>query len=158
MYIKTLLNNNQNNVTKSNVETKMENTEKRRKLMNHLNIVSAFTGFLGAINSMAIGFYLLSILFNPTQISNSIIQDYIVASLTVIVTAALIYGGFLILKNKNIKRGAVINFIAGLILTVLYIYYAYFAQPSLLGWLTPIGILLIIPPILSGIIGKIALD
>ena len=135
----------------------MENTEKHRKLMN-LNMVSAFMGFLGAINSMAIGLYLLSILFNPIQISNSIIQGYIVASLTIIVTAALIYGGFLILKNKKIKRGAGINFIAGLVLTVLYIYYAYFSQPSLLGWLTPIGILLIIPPILSGIIGKIALD
>jgi len=39
VYIKNLLNNNQNNVSQKR-ETKIENTEKHRKLMN-LNLVSA---------------------------------------------------------------------------------------------------------------------
>jgi uncharacterized membrane protein YgdD (TMEM256/DUF423 family) len=126
--------------------------------MNQIEIISAFMGFLGAINSMAIGFYVTSLLFNPIQISNSIIQGYMVASLTATLTAALIYGSLLILKNKNVGRGAGINLTAGLILTALYIYYAHFSQPSILGWLTPNGILLVIPPILSGVIGKIAVN
>jgi hypothetical protein len=41
----------------------------------------------------------------------------------------------------------------GLILTFVYVYYSIFSEPKLLDWLNPIGIVLVIPPILSGIIG-----
>lgn len=130
----------------------MENTERRRESAKHLNIISAFMGFLGAINSTAIGFYLLSTLFNPILIPDLVIQDYIISPIIAVITILLIYGSYLILKNKNIKKGAEINFIAGLFLAFLYVYYAYFSQPPLLRWLAPTGILLVIPPILSGIL------
>jgi hypothetical protein len=141
---------------RSNVEAKMENTEKSKKSIRNLSIISAIMGFLGAIDSMAIGFYLLSTLFNPILIIDLEIQGYILTTIIGAITIILIYGSYLIFKNKNVKRGAEINLITGLILAFLYIYYAYLSQPSLLSWFTPGGILLIIPPILSGIIGKTA--
>ena len=134
----------------------MENTEKNKEPIRNLRIISAVMGFLGVIDSMAIGFYLLSTLFNPILIIDLAIQGYILSPIIGAITIILIYGSYLILKNKNAKRGAEINLITGLILAFLYIYYAYVSQPSLLSWFTPGGMLLIMPPILSGIIGKTA--
>lgn len=123
---------------------------------NYINSVSAILGFLGAINSVTIGFYLLSAIFNPV-LSGLLIQGYILSPTMAVITIMLIYGSFLISKNKNIK-GAKINLIAGLSLAFVYIYYAHFSEPQLLSWLSPAGILLIIPPTLSGIIGKVTLS
>jgi len=134
----------------------MGNIEKSKESIRNLRIISAVMGFLGAIDSMTIGFYLLSTLFNPILIIDLEIQGYILTPVIGAITITLIYGSYLIFKNKNVKRGAEINLITGLILAFLYIYYAYVSQPSLLSWFTPGGILLIIPPILSGIIGKTA--
>jgi len=130
----------------------MEKTQRNRESTKRLNRIAAFLGFLGAINSMAIGFYLLSILFNPINISNLVIQGYIAAPIIATVTAMLIYGSYLILKNESARKVGKINLAAGLILTSLYIYYSFLSQPRLLSWFTPIGVLLIIPPVLSGII------
>jgi len=69
----------------------MEKTQRNRESTKRLNRIAAFLGFLGAINSMAIGFYLLSILFNPINISNLVIQGYIAAPIIATVTAMLIY-------------------------------------------------------------------
>jgi hypothetical protein len=135
----------------------MENTEKSKESIRHLSIISAVMGFLGAIDSMAIGFYLLSTLFNPILIIDSAIQGYILSLIIGAITLILIYGSYLIFKNKNVKKGAEINLIAGIVLAFLYVYYAYVSPLLLLSWITPGGILLVIPPILSGIIGKTAL-
>lgn len=129
----------------------MENTD-NAKINKPSKHISAFMGFLGAINSMAIGFYLLSALLNPILIPDLVIQGYILSPIIAVITILLVYGSYLILKNKNTKKGAEINFIAGLFLAFLYVYYAYFSQPPLLKWLAPAGILLVVPPILSGIL------
>lgn len=123
---------------------------------NYINSVSAILGFLGAINSVTIGFYLLSAIFNPI-LSGLLIQGYILSPTMAVITTMLIYGSFLISKNENTKKGAKINLIAGLSLAFVYIYYAHFSEPQLLSWLSPAGILLIIPPTLSGVIGKMTL-
>lgn len=135
----------------------MENTEKSKESTRYLSITSAFMGFLGAINSVAIGFYLLSTLLNPLLIHDLMIQGYILSPIIATITIMFTYGSYLILKKKDTKKGAEINLITGLILAFLYIYYAYLSQPILLSWLGPAGILLTIPPILSGVIGKITL-
>jgi hypothetical protein len=135
----------------------MKNAEKRHTLIKRLNIISAIMGFLGAFNSIAIGFFLLSILFDPLGISNLMIQGYLLAPVIAVIIVTLIYGSYLILKNRNTKRGARVNLASGLILAFLYVYYAFLSKPILLGWLNPVGISLIIPPLLSGIIGQTAL-
>jgi len=135
----------------------MENIERSKGSKTHLSKISAFMGFLGAINSATIGFYVLSTLFNPIQTSISMVQGYIISQIIAIVIVTLTCGSYLILKNKHAERGAEINFTTGLFLAFFYIYYTYLSRPSLFSWLGMGGMLLIIPPILSGIIGKVAL-
>lgn len=120
---------------------------------NYINLVGAALGLVGAINTVTIGFYLLSAIFNPV-LSDLLIQGYILLPIITLITTILVYGSYLILKNKSIETGAKMNLTAGLLLTSIYIYYAHFSEPQLLSWLSPTGILLNIPPILSGIIGK----
>jgi hypothetical protein len=119
---------------------------------NNKNIISAILGFLGAANSLVIGFYLLSTISSISQIQSTTSQSAI-ASIPIGVTfTSLTYGSFEILKG-NTKKGAKINMAGGLILACVYIYYSEFSQPNFLGWLNPVGITLLIPPILSGTIG-----
>jgi hypothetical protein len=44
---------------------KMDGLRENKELTRCLRTVSAAMGFLGAINTIAIGFYLLSTIFNP---------------------------------------------------------------------------------------------
>jgi hypothetical protein len=116
------------------------------------NKISATLGFLGAANSLVIGFYLLSTLSSVSQIQSIMFQSTIASMATGVAFTSLTYGSFEILK-ANAKKGARINMAGGILSVFTYIYYSEFSQPSLLGWLNPIGITLLIPPLLSGIIG-----
>ncbi len=117
----------------------------------NLNLICAFLGFLGAANSLAIGFYLISAMLGLSKIANQPLDGWVASISIIIMMMVLIYGSFLILRGKNM-RGGKINTAGGLILTSIYIYYSIFSEPKLLSWLNPIGIMLVIPPILSGII------
>jgi len=65
----------------------------------------------------------------------------------------LIYGSLLIWKN-NFMKGGLINLVAGTLLPIpTYIYFAFFSKPTLLGWFSPLGLILFIPAMISGIIG-----
>jgi hypothetical protein len=119
---------------------------------DNLNLISAFLGFLGAANSLAIDFYLISTILNMSKIVNQPLDGWIASMAIIIIIIALIYGSFLILMGKNMKGGK-INMAGGLILACVYIYYSVFSEPKLLSWLNPIGIILVIPPVLSGIMG-----
>lgn len=116
------------------------------------NIISAILGFLGAANSLVIGFYLLSTMLSISQIQGMTFQSAIASIAIGVAFASLTYGSFEILKG-NTKKGARINMAGGIFSILMYIYYSEFSQPSFLGWLNPIGITLLIPPLLSGTIG-----
>jgi len=116
------------------------------------NIISATLGFLGAANSLVIGFYLLSTMLSISQIQSMTFQSAIASTTIGVAFASLTYGSFEILKG-NTKKGARINMAGGTFSILIYIYYSEFSQPSFLGWLNPIGITLLIPPLLSGTIG-----
>lgn len=118
---------------------------------NNLNLISAFLGFLGAANSIVIDFYLISTILNMSKIVNQPLDGWIASMAIIVIIIALIYGSFLIVRGKN-RKGGKINMASGLILACVYIYYSVFSEPKLLSWLNPIGITLMIPPILSGII------
>ena len=116
------------------------------------NIISAILGFLGAANSLVIGFYLLSTMLSISQIQSMTFQSAIASTAIGVAFASLTYGSFEILKG-NTKKGARINMAGGIFSILIYIYYSEFSQPSFLGWLNPVGITLLIPPLLSGTIG-----
>jgi uncharacterized membrane protein YozB (DUF420 family) len=116
------------------------------------NIISAILGFLGAANSLVIGFYLISTMLSISQIQSTTSQSAIASIAIGITFTSLTCGSFEILKG-NTKKGARINMAGGIFFILVYIYYSEFSQPSFLGWLNPIGITLLIPPLLSGTIG-----
>jgi MFS family permease len=118
--------------------------------------VSVLLGFLGAVNSTVIGFYLLSTLLDQNIMYELKIHAYIISPIIAAITIMLIFGSYLIVRNKSIRKGSRVNIVAGLFLAFLYVYYSCFSQPLLLGWLFPYGIILVIPPILSGILVEIA--
>jgi hypothetical protein len=120
--------------------------------IGNLNLISALLGFLGAANSLAIDFYLISTILGMSRIVTQSLDGWVASMAIVTIMIALIYGSFLILRGKN-RKGGKINTAGGLILACIYIYYSAFSEPKFLNWLNPIGIILVIPPILSGIIG-----
>lgn len=124
----------------------------------YIHIVSVALGLLGVVNSVTIGFYLLFVMFNPVFVSDLLIQGYILSPIITIIITMLSYGSLSMLRNNNIEKGARINLVSGLFLASIYVYYAHFSNPPLLNWLSPSGILLIIPALMSGIIGKTILS
>jgi Na+(H+)/acetate symporter ActP len=135
-------------------EAEMQGTEKSKKSPTRLAMITAFLGFIGAADSILVGFYLLSTISSISNIQDQGLQSWTISVATGITLMALIYGSYLILKGHT-QKGATINMTGGIILALVYIYYSTFSQPRLLDWLNPAGIILTIPAILSGAIGLI---
>lgn len=115
------------------------------------NIISALLGFLGVAVSLVIGFYSLSTMINLTNIQDETSQIWIAGVAITITAMATAYGSCLIMRG-NIQKGGKINIAGGSVLIVTYFYFSEASQPKLLEWLNPLGITLVIPPILSGVI------
>jgi Na+(H+)/acetate symporter ActP len=138
----------------SKEEAEMQGTEKSKRSPTRLAIITAFLGFIGAADSILVGFYLLSTVSSISNIQDQGLQSWTISVVVAIALLALIYGSYLILKGHT-QKGATINMTGGIILALVYIYYSTFSQPRLLDWLSPAGIILTIPAILSGAIGLI---
>jgi len=119
------------------------------------NIISAFLGWLGAVNLLLMAFYIFGIYLLVSAVS-PVEQLFPQVCLATILTTAsaimLIYGSYLIWKN-NRWSGGLINLFAGTFAPIpTYLYFTFFSQPVLLEWLGPIGCFLLAPAIISGAI------
>jgi hypothetical protein len=132
----------------------MDNVQSEGKRSTRTGIVSVLLGFLGAVNSAVIAFFLISTLSTIIPSFNHTIETFIIIITTMAIAAVLIYGSHLILTT-NPKKGGKMNIAAGCLETCVYIYYSVLSQPNLLSWLNPIGILLLLPPLLSGLIAQL---
>jgi hypothetical protein len=115
------------------------------------SIISALLGFLGVAVSLVIGFYLHSTMIDLANIQDETSQIWIAGVATTITAIVTAYGSYLILRS-NSQKGGKINIAAGSVLIATYFYFSEVSQPKLLEWLNPLGIALVIPPILSGVI------
>lgn len=118
-------------------------------------LIAAFLGWLGATDSFMIGFYIFTtyLALPPVlRTEHLAYQAYAAIVLTAILVFALVYGSYLLWKEKA-KKGGITNFVAATILIAIYIYFAFISRPSLLRWLGFIGGFLCTPAILSGTIG-----
>lgn len=134
----------------------MENGQSEGKRSTRIRIVSVLLGFLGAVNSAVTAFFLISTLSAMIPSFNHTIETFIVIITTLAIAAVLVYGSHLILTASP-KKGGKMNTVAGCLETCVYIYYSVFSRPNLLSWLNPIGILLLLPPLLSGLIAQLYL-
>lgn len=117
-------------------------------------MIGALLGFVGAADSILIGFYLLSTISSLSAFGNEAFQSFIASVAIAVAFSALMYGSYLLFRDGH-QKGGKINIVGGLILTGVYVYYSAFSQPKLLEWLNPSGTTLLIPPILSGILGLV---
>lgn len=118
-------------------------------------IVSASLGLLSTANSLIIGTYLVSTMLTLSQfpgMQHLLLQTYIAGISATTSSFILVYGSYLIWKNSS-QKGGLMNFTAGIILTITYTYYAFLSQPPLLKWLNPIGYSIPSLAIISGILG-----
>jgi hypothetical protein len=119
------------------------------------NWIGALSGWLGAINSFTMGFYLITTYYAIMGFpgaENLGYSTYVATVLTATLAFLLVYGSYLLWKGDT-RKGGTINLIVGAMLIPIYIYFTFFSQPSLLKWLGPLGVFLCAPAILSGAIG-----
>lgn len=129
--------------------TRLDNSEQKR-----YSLICALLGWLGAINCLIIGFYILtSSTFLPTE--QSLLEGYLATGLTTTSAIILTYGSYLMSKRKT-RKGGIINLLAGTLIPVPVIaYFALYSQ-RILSWLGPLSIPLLAPPIISGTIAVLA--
>lgn len=132
-----------------------EITSQRIKWQRY-KMLSAFLGLLGAANLLLMAFYILGIYSSASAIrpiGQMILPTFLASAFTITSATILIYGSCLIWKTRSL-RGGIINVLAGTLAPIpTYVYFTFLSEPSILGWLSPTGFFLLVPGILSGVIG-----
>ena len=136
------------------VGAKMNNAQKNRKAADKKRVASLALGLLGIIDSITIAFFLTSTLSAIVSSSGQTLESYMIIGTTSIIVAALIFGSYMIIA-RNPKKGGKLNMAAGCLQTCIYVYYSLFSQPSLLNWLNPAGMTLLLPSLLSGLVTQL---
>jgi hypothetical protein len=126
-----------------------------KKKVSASNVICALLGFLGTAVSLVLGLYLISTLANLSSIQDETGLIWIAGVTTAATAITTAYGSYRILDD-NMRKGGTINIIGGAIFVATYVYFSAFSQPNLLRWLSPSGITLLIPPLLSGVISLIS--
>ncbi len=117
------------------------------------NLMGAITGLLGAVNTILIGSYLITLFLYlaPLGIAFPPAQTYIVGiTASVVASFLLLCGSYLIWKGRA-RRGGMLNFVAGAITIILYLYFTLVFP--LLYQLGITGYFLPAPALISGVIG-----
>ena len=133
-----------------------EFTSVQQRNLRFMKPVSAFLGWLGAVNMLLLASYILSTYASLSMIP-PVTELRLPVQLGVTIFAAsavmLTYGSTLIWKGDNLK-GGLVNLMAGSLGPIpTYMYFAFFSQPALLRWAGPFGLTLLAPAMLSGIAG-----
>ena len=114
-------------------------------------MVASILGLLGATIPLVIGFYLVSTMANLASYQDETSQIWSTLFVTAIASIATLFGSYLILNSKP-RKGGGINIAGGVILLATYSYFSEFTEPKLLEWLNPLGLVLVMPSFLSGVI------
>jgi hypothetical protein len=118
------------------------------------SMTCATLGLLGAAVSLVVGLYLISTMLNLSSIQDETSQIWLAGLATAIAATATTYGSYKIFAH-SMRKGGIINIAGGAVLVATYAYFSGLSQPKLLEWINPLGIALVIPPILSGAISLI---
>lgn len=121
------------------------------KRLKAYSLVGALIGWLGFVNTTLLGTYIALYCLRLASWDPSFLRKAYIAGITAVASAfMLLYGGYLIWRGR-IHMGGMLNLMAGTITTILYLYFT-FGFP-LLGQLGPIGYILLVPALMSGLIG-----
>jgi hypothetical protein len=119
-------------------------------------LVSAVLGWLGSLNHLLLASYLLSTyesLSTIPPIDKLALPVHFGATVMIASAIVLVYGSALML-TKSSSSGGMLNLSAVVLVSVpAYVYFAFFSEPALLGWLGISGFLLLTPALVSGVAG-----
>jgi hypothetical protein len=132
-----------------------EPNQSKSSKRKHYALLGAILGWLGALNLSLLALYLFST-YQPLStippMNELALSIYLGATIIIASAILLVYGGILIWTNNTLK-GGIVNLLAGALAPIpTYVYFAFFSQPDLLGWLGPSGFPLLAPAVLSGIV------
>lgn len=116
-------------------------------------LISVFLGIIGAGGLLFLGCYIILVFQTYSEITligKLAIQIFALSTLMIASALISIYGSLTMLKNG--WKGGIINILAGTIIPIpTHTYFAFFSEPKLLtSWLIPIGIFILLLPIISG--------
>ena len=123
-------------------------------------LITALLGWLGAVNSLLIGLWVLITCLELSQIppmKQLLFQAYGAFIVMAISAFALIYGSYVIWKTSR-RKGGIINLFGGLTPIPVYVYFTLLSQPALKPtsfW--PLEYVLLAPAIISGTIATLKL-
>ncbi|UCD96177.1 MAG: hypothetical protein JSV35_06695 [Candidatus Bathyarchaeota archaeon] len=113
-----------------------------------------------AISLILLDSYVLSVfnaLYPLSPLDSLRFQTYLGASLIAVSSALLILGGFFAIRSKASLSGMIVLVSGTMIPMPIYLYFAEFSEPPILGWLGTFGILLFLPGLLSGVLNILIL-
>jgi len=113
-------------------------------------LISTFLGWLGSVNMVLIGIHVITLYLHLAMLSRSFVpRAYIMGGITIASTLALIFGSYLIWRDRA-RRGGVLNLFGGVV-TFILCYYFISIFP-LLRQLEPIAYFLPAPALASGLL------
>jgi len=132
----------------------MNSAQTNRKATDKKRGASLALGLSGIIDSIIIPFFLTSTLSAIVSSLGQTLESYVITETTSIIVAALIFGSYVIMA-RNPKKGGKLNMAVGCLQACIYVYCSSFSQPSLLNWLNPTGIALLLPSLPSGLVTQL---
>lgn len=113
-------------------------------------LISVVLGCLGLINAALIGVHVATLYLRLTPLNGFFLtKAYVISGVTVASAFMLIFGSYLVWKDKG-RIGGVLNLAAGVVTLVLFCYFVWVFP--LLRQFEPVGYLLPIPALTSGIL------
>ena len=136
------------------VNHNFHNNSVKSKYVKAVRISTAILGLIGTLNTAILGVYITStyLIVSKFEIGFYAVQTCCVLLVIAISVVFLIYGSYL--QWKMHRRGYLINALIGVAVAVAYGYFA-LATP-ILNWQGILGVALLIPAPLSGILGALA--
>lgn len=129
------------------------NSNPRSKFVKKVRIIAAILGFIGIVNTIILGVYIVLtyVIMSKFKTGFYAIQTYSALLLIGISAVLLIYGSYH--QWRMHRRGYLINMFIGGTVAVVYAYFILIVP--VLNWLGMLGVALLIPAPLSGVLGAL---
>jgi len=105
----------------------------------------------GLADLFFVGFYIIITLSEISPYKVSFAMSFYLSVGVFLLTASLLFLGFLYLARRKYRKGGLFTFFGSVIFLTVYLYYWLIFEPSILGWLDPFGFILVFPSLGAGV-------
>ena len=134
-------------------------SQSRPSTHKHYALFGVIFGCLGALDQVLLALYLWST-YQPLSViplMSEMALPVHLGTIALFASALLLVYGSLLMQRRSTMKGGWVNLLAGTLVPIpTYVYFAFFSQLTLLNWLGPSGFLLLVPAVMSGVVGIFA--